>query len=526
MSALAAGRAVALAATLAACGPTPPPALVPAESHDLTAEPVRPSSAHYPSPAIPAPTDPVVEAVAALAERAARGLRQPAPVLDGPLSAAAATIAAGPPGAPSGASLAFAQSHHGLLAPIAVGLEITGPADAEPTAAVARLLPALVEGLKRTGANRLGVATTAGDPRRIVVLLQTRLAVLEGLFPRSMALGDGAALTGQVLAPLRLPSVHLTNAQGEASQVPAAVTGQRFEAQVRCGAPGRHQVEIMAQGEAGPAVAANFPVWCGVSPPTAPPTERVGPREQAAARVGQRLLALANDARRAAGRGPLEWDERLAGVAQRHSADMARHGYIGHRSPRSGHPGDRVRAAGVRAAAVLENVGLGPDAEALHAGFMRSPAHRAALLSPTAERMGAAAVATQGGVGHGQLYATQVFIEPLKALDADVGLGRLRKAAKARGWRREPVLDEIAAAAAARYSKGLVTAQEVNGYAVLRYRAQLELRLKSMQTLVGVGQAPERVLGQVTGTRCGLAVVAGQDAEGLPVYYTVALVGE
>ena len=69
-----------------------------------------------------------------------------------------------------------------------------------------------------------------------------------------------------------------------------------------------------------------------------------------------RLLADINRDRTAAGLPFLRWDDALAAVARAYSEEMRRTHVVAHISPTSGSAADRVRAAGIRTAIVLENV--------------------------------------------------------------------------------------------------------------------------------------------------------------------------
>lgn len=96
----------------------------------------------------------------------------------------------------------------------------------------------------------------------------------------------------------------------------------------------------------------------------------------------------------------------LDAVARAHSAEMARTGQLTHVSDATGTPEDRVRAAGVEAGTILENVAFHHDTANAQAALLASPAHRGNMLSPAITHVGLAAVRTERGV-----YVTQVFAE-------------------------------------------------------------------------------------------------------------------
>jgi uncharacterized protein YkwD len=115
----------------------------------------------------------------------------------------------------------------------------------------------------------------------------------------------------------------------------------------------------------------------------------------------QRLLVEINRARAANGVPPLRSDRRLKAAAEAHSRDMAAHGYLGH-----GDIGRRLQSYGVRARLIGENVAWGQGsvrADAVVAGWMASPVHRANLLSRQFRRVGVGVVTGSFG-GHGRAH--------------------------------------------------------------------------------------------------------------------------
>jgi uncharacterized protein YkwD len=116
----------------------------------------------------------------------------------------------------------------------------------------------------------------------------------------------------------------------------------------------------------------------------------------------QQLLEEINRVRAANGVRPLRADRRLAAAAEAHSRDMVAHGYFGH-----GDVGRRLQSYGVRARVIGENVAWGQGnsvrADAVVAGWMASPWHRANLLSRQFRRIGVGVVSGSFG-GHGQAH--------------------------------------------------------------------------------------------------------------------------
>jgi uncharacterized protein YkwD len=73
----------------------------------------------------------------------------------------------------------------------------------------------------------------------------------------------------------------------------------------------------------------------------------------------------------------LQWSDRLAGVARRHSMDMARRGFFSHTSPDGRDPFDRLAAAGIRFQAAAENIAEGrASGRDTYDDWIGSPGHR------------------------------------------------------------------------------------------------------------------------------------------------------
>ena len=169
------------------------------------------------------------------------------------------------------------------------------------------------------------------------------------------------------------------------------------------------------------------PLWAAHRDDPAPPLHRL------AAAVHQR----ANGVRASRGLPPLDWQGSLAGVADRHSRDMADRAYFDHRSPEGETPADRARQRGVDCRAptadgrtrvgVAENLFLSARYHSYQtfpggarqyrwlatdriaaravATWMESPGHRANLLDPVSSGQG---VGVAVSVDH-RVYITAVL---------------------------------------------------------------------------------------------------------------------
>jgi uncharacterized protein YkwD len=108
------------------------------------------------------------------------------------------------------------------------------------------------------------------------------------------------------------------------------------------------------------------------------------------------IVALANQARAAAGAGPLRWDPALATAARQHCLRMAAEGPIAHRYAGEPDITERAGQAGAHFSLIEENVAVGPDPASIHEAWMNSPGHRSNLLNPDVDRVGVAVVASRG----------------------------------------------------------------------------------------------------------------------------------
>jgi hypothetical protein len=112
------------------------------------------------------------------------------------------------------------------------------------------------------------------------------------------------------------------------------------------------------------------------------------------------IVQLVNQARAAAGAGPLQWDTALAEVARQHCLRMTAEESAEHQY--DGEPALTKRAAqaGAHFSLIAESVAVGSTTADIHGEWMRSPGDRSNLLNPQADRIGAAIVASGG-----KLYA-------------------------------------------------------------------------------------------------------------------------
>jgi uncharacterized protein YkwD/uncharacterized protein YraI len=119
------------------------------------------------------------------------------------------------------------------------------------------------------------------------------------------------------------------------------------------------------------------------------------------------VLALVNQARAAAGLGPLNLDGALNAAAQRHSADMAAHNFLGHTGSDGSDPGRRAGEAGYGWSMIGENAAQRWDvnAQGVFDQWMGSSGHRDNILRAEYTDMGLAYAAAANGA----VYYTMVL---------------------------------------------------------------------------------------------------------------------
>ncbi len=132
------------------------------------------------------------------------------------------------------------------------------------------------------------------------------------------------------------------------------------------------------------------------------------PKPALDADAARQLFDLVNQERARENLPALEWDDRLAEAAGKHSLQMARRNQLSHKFDDEPTVLQRLADAGLHFDRDGENVAFDDTVEGAHQGLMHSPPHRANILSPDFTAVGIA-VAHGGNV----IYVTQDFIRRL-----------------------------------------------------------------------------------------------------------------
>jgi len=359
----------------------------------------------------PAPPDLLRDRIVGEVRSVARRLRVAPPAEDARLDWAVTDLARTLRGddLPSREAVDFLIAHYGLIEP-SPHLFMTRGNDAASEQIVQHAHEQAEALLGAGPVGRMGVGVVReGDQVSVVAGFQETPVQLLAAVPRRIAHGRSASLAARVDRRYRGPQVVVTTPDGQVHEA-APAPGSEVGVDLRCGADGRYQVEIVGSGAAGPAVLANFPVFCGMAPEQALSGVAALPQGPADPVAAEReLVALVNRDRARAGLPALIVDPRLTAIARAHSQDMADHDFVGHVSPRTGTAMDRVRRAGLRPELVLENVGRAYGASEAESGFLASPGHRGNLLDAHARRVGVGVVFGREVTGTRPMFVTQLM---------------------------------------------------------------------------------------------------------------------
>lgn len=132
-------------------------------------------------------------------------------------------------------------------------------------------------------------------------------------------------------------------------------------------------------------------------------------------RFALKVLTLTNDYRRQYGLAPLRLNPLLSAIAQSHSQDMAHNDFFDHRSSNGSTVFDRFLQGGYGYRSGGENIAAGfSTPKSVVNAWIRSPGHRANLLTPFFQEMGVGFVHLPSDPGKIKLryYWTQDFGVP------------------------------------------------------------------------------------------------------------------
>ncbi|NLM12205.1 MAG: SH3 domain-containing protein [Epulopiscium sp.] len=117
------------------------------------------------------------------------------------------------------------------------------------------------------------------------------------------------------------------------------------------------------------------------------------------------MLEYINHERKTAGLTPYVMDEELQHIAYLKAKDMAENNYFGHVSPTYGSPFDMLKNFGISYRIAGENIAGNNSVKNAHDAFMKSPGHKANILSKNYDKIGIGIVPSEK---YGYIYV-QIF---------------------------------------------------------------------------------------------------------------------
>jgi hypothetical protein len=251
------------------------------------------------------------------------------------------------------------------------------------------------EQIERTPSNvpitRYGISLSPSGQSAAVVFGAVELSYEP--IARQFEPGQSVRLKGRVGQRFGSCHLYLTKPDGKVEE--QRVGGRAFDATFALPVAGKYRLEVMGDGESGPVVVSNVPLYVGMAEPEA---RGIAGTVVSPAQAETRMLELLNQARRQADLAPLAADSELRDIALAHSEDMVEHRFFGHVSPTSGAPADRARRAGVLVSMFGENVAVASTPEVAHEGLMSSPGHRANMLRAEFTHVGIGAGKNDNGI--------------------------------------------------------------------------------------------------------------------------------
>jgi uncharacterized protein YkwD len=240
---------------------------------------------------------------------------------------------------------------------------------------------------------RCGVASSAGtDGRRVVTVVAVDALADLAALPTRARTGQWLEVEARMTVRARGGKVIVLGPSGAPRPLPTAFDGVTLRARFAPDRPGEFAVQVIADVDGGPRPVLEASVFADAEPPSSPNEETAPGEEESASPAAdddQRLARMLAAARAAAGLRPLVRDQRLDAIARAHAIRMAAAHDLAHDAG-DGSPVDRLRAAGLDARDVGENVAHAPSIALAHRALWASPSHRANLLGAEFDRVGVA----------------------------------------------------------------------------------------------------------------------------------------
>jgi uncharacterized protein YkwD len=246
---------------------------------------------------------------------------------------------------------------------------------------------------------RCGVASGIENDgtRALAVVAVWALADLSPL-PTRARTGQWLSLEARLRVHASGGAVVVIEPGGATRRVPSWFDGSALRARFVLDRPGEFTVQVVADVAGGTRPVAEATVFADVDAPARPgplpaPGEDAVPAGSA---EDDALYEMAAAARASSGEPPLVRDRRLDTVAREHARRMAGSRAVAHDAG-DGDPAERLRAAGLDAPVVGENVAHAATVALAHRALWNSPSHRANLLRRDFDRVGVAVLRDERG---------------------------------------------------------------------------------------------------------------------------------
>lgn len=250
------------------------------------------------------------------------------------------------------------------------------------------------------GVRRCGVSERAARDGNVTIAAVTVDAMAELTpLPRQVRVGTWIPLEASLGVEASDAAVVLLGPDGVPRRVPADHAAGVVRSRFNLDAAGPWTVQVLATLEGGPEPVLEAKLFAGVAPSFEQHPSVSSPLQDDA-----RILSELNATRDARGLAALRRTSSLDAVAKAHASRMAAAGVVAHDTG-DGDPVERVRAAGLDARLVGENVARAHDAAGAHQALWESPSHRGNMLSGRYRRVGIGVVRDARGLWVTQLFA-------------------------------------------------------------------------------------------------------------------------
>ncbi|PIY94953.1 MAG: hypothetical protein CO135_03960 [Candidatus Levybacteria bacterium CG_4_9_14_3_um_filter_35_16] len=118
----------------------------------------------------------------------------------------------------------------------------------------------------------------------------------------------------------------------------------------------------------------------------------------------EKMFEMVNKARKSNMTDTLVLDDKLTDIARKHCKDMFRRGYFSHYTPDNVSPFDRIAQADVLFDFAGENLAFAPNVDLAMDGLMKSPGHKANIMSNNFARVGIGII--DGGI-YGEMFCQE-----------------------------------------------------------------------------------------------------------------------